>query len=128
MRALSVRQPWAWLIIQGHKPVENRSRRTSHRGPLLIHAAKGMTSDEYGEAKLLAHSLGVTVPDFDELERGGIVGQVDVIDCVTEHPSPYFFGKYGYVLKDAQPLPFREYKGQLGIFEVQDMADTSLPI
>jgi ASCH domain len=40
MKALSVRQPWAWLIIAGHKDVENRSWTTTYRGPLLIHAAR----------------------------------------------------------------------------------------
>lgn len=38
--AITVRQPWAWAIAAGHKPVENRSWTTSHRGPLAIHAGK----------------------------------------------------------------------------------------
>ena len=38
MRCLTVRQPWAWAIVAGLKSIENRSRRTTHRGPLLIHA------------------------------------------------------------------------------------------
>jgi hypothetical protein len=40
MKELSIRQPWAWLIIAGHKDVENRSWTTTYRGPLLIHAAR----------------------------------------------------------------------------------------
>jgi len=36
--SLSIRQPWAWLIVQGHKPIENRTWPTTYRGPLLIHA------------------------------------------------------------------------------------------
>ena len=38
-KALSVRQPWAWLIVNGWKPIENRSRRTNVRGRILIHAS-----------------------------------------------------------------------------------------
>jgi hypothetical protein len=42
MRTLSIRQPWAWLIVNGHKPVENRDWATSFRGPVLIHAGLTM--------------------------------------------------------------------------------------
>lgn len=38
--ALSIRQPWAWLIVNNHKPVENRSWPTSFRGRFLVHAGK----------------------------------------------------------------------------------------
>src|SRR5271165_5444563 len=47
LRALSVRQPWAWLIVNGVKDIENRSFRTDHHGPLLIHAA--LSLDGYTE-------------------------------------------------------------------------------
>src|SRR5437016_10859136 len=40
MKALSVRQPWAWLIVNGHKDIENRSWQTKFRGKLLIHAGQ----------------------------------------------------------------------------------------
>jgi hypothetical protein len=39
MKALSIRQPWAWLIIAGIKDIENRRWATNHRGPILVHAA-----------------------------------------------------------------------------------------
>jgi len=44
MRALSLRQPWAWLVVNGYKEIENRSRRTNHRGALLIHASSTTTT------------------------------------------------------------------------------------
>lgn len=40
MRALTVRRPWAALIVSGHKPTENRSWPTSWRGLLVIHAGQ----------------------------------------------------------------------------------------
>ena len=60
MKALSIRQPWAWLIVHGSKRVENRSRRTHYRGPVLIHASAGMTIREYHEA---TNFLADTLPD-----------------------------------------------------------------
>lgn len=42
MKALSIRQPWAWLIANGYKDIENRSWRTNYRGPVLIHASAAM--------------------------------------------------------------------------------------
>ena len=47
VRVLTVRQPWAWAIIQGGKDVENRSGPTKHRGPLLIHAGSAFEPDGY---------------------------------------------------------------------------------
>jgi hypothetical protein len=117
MKALSIRQPWAWLIVNGHKDIENRQWLTHYRGPLLIHASKGMTRAEYDFASEHALSAtGITLPLFDELERGGIVGRVDLVDCVNQYPSPWFFGEFGFVLKNAKPLPFHPCKGALGFF------------
>jgi hypothetical protein len=59
------------------KDVENRPRRTHHRGPLLIHA--GLNLDGYAESiEWVERKHGISVPF--ELETGGIVGVVDVID------------------------------------------------
>jgi ASCH domain len=66
--ALSVRQPWAWLIVNGVKDNENRSWRTDHRGPLLIHAslsAGGYTED----IEAVERKHGISVPL--ELDTGG---------------------------------------------------------
>lgn len=120
MKALSIRQPWAWCILHGSKPVENRSWWTSYRGPILIHAAKGMTRDEYEDARDFAASLGVTLPPAEELPRGGIVGRARLVDCVREHDSPWFFGKWGFLLAEPEPLPFTPFKGALGIFDVPE--------
>lgn len=117
MKALSIRQPWAWLIANGHKDIENRSWPTGYRGQFLIHAAKGMTRAEYEDGADLAAQLGITIPSFDSLERGGIVGCATIVGCVEDSPSPWFFGKYGFVLKDAAALPFQTVRGRLGFFD-----------
>jgi hypothetical protein len=123
MKALSVQQPWAWAIFHG-KPVENRDKRTSHRGPLVIQASK--TFDDEGMAWLLLNrdKLGLKLEDFprriEEFSRGGIIGIVNLVDCVEKYDSPYFFGKFGYVLADQRVLEFVQYRGMPGFFDVPD--------
>lgn len=118
--ALSIRQPWAWLIVNGHKPIENRTWACGYRGPLLIHASKTVTDEDYEAAEDLIydHGLGIVLPSPRQIERGGIVGQAWLIGCVQRHESPWFFGPHGFVLEDAKPLPFRACPGKLGIFTV----------
>jgi hypothetical protein len=84
MKALTIRQPWAWAILNAGKDVENRSWPTKHRGPLAIHAAKARPTAR--ERARLA-SMGVTVPD--ELPVGVVLGTVRVVDCVRRHPSKW---------------------------------------
>ena len=83
-----------------------------------MHASKGMTRDEYEEASWTAEDNGVTLPPYEQLERGGIVGKARIVDCVSRSESPWFFGEYGFVLRDAKPLPFHECKGALGFFRL----------
>lgn len=120
MKALSIRQPWAWCILHGKKPVENRTWATSYRGPILIHAAKGMTRVEYEEATDFAAILGCHPPLAEEIQRGGIIGRAKLVDCVSRHASPWFFGPYGFVLADVEPLPFTPLKGALGLFDAPE--------
>jgi hypothetical protein len=113
MKILVVRQPWAWLIVKGRKDIENRSWRTRFRGPLLIQAAASLpTAEALAEARLRRVKLPA------RFETGGIVGMVEVVDCVETSRSKWFDGYgYGWVLSAAQPLPFTPHKGRLGLFE-----------
>lgn len=119
MKALSIRQPWAWLIVNAGKDIENRTWPTMFRGPVLIHASKGMTRSEYAEAVAFVHSQvhpGITVPPFEALERGGIVGRAVVTGCVSDSCSPWFGGPFGFQLEKVEALPFRPCSGALGFF------------
>ncbi len=125
MKAISIRQPWAWLVIHGGKDIENRSWPTKFRGRVLVHAAKGMTRKEYDVVMdfLLVqalHAAAKSLPKFSELQRGGIIGSVEIIDCVTESNSPWLIGEYGFVLRDPKPMPLTPYMGRLGFFDVSD--------
>lgn len=125
MKALSIRQPWAWLILNAGKNIENRDWHTSFRGRVLIHAAKAMTRDYYDDMDcVLGFPEGkrpaIEIPPFEDLQRGGIVGSVEIVDCVEHSESDWFFGRYGFVLRDPRPLPFIPYRGELGFFNVPD--------
>ncbi len=124
---LSIRQPWAWLIVNGHKMVENRGRQSRHRGPLLIHAGKAIAEDAE-EARRLAAILGIADMPTSDLGAplGGIVGRVEMVDCVDHHPSPWFFGPWAYVFAEAEPLPFRPLRGHLYMWDVEETAGSLL--
>jgi hypothetical protein len=117
MLALSIRQPWAWAILHCGKDIENRSWPTKVRGRVLIHASKGMTMKEYVNFGCKALRRGIDIPRFDDFERGGIIGEAELVDCVTQSHSPWFSGPYGFVLRDVQQLPFRPCNGLLGFWE-----------
>lgn len=122
--ALSIRQPWAWAIISAGKDIENRDWPTNRRGPICIHASKGMTRQEFDGFVDLARAMNRTghwpedlwIPEFGDLARGGIVGTATIADCVTASNSPWFSGGYGFVLTDVQSVPFIPCKGALGFF------------
>lgn len=125
MKALSIRQPWAWFIVNGFKNVENRLWKTDFRGEFLIHASAGCTYQEYHDAYAFAEKAANILPRtfpnypvFADLQRGGIVGKARLVNCVTESDSPWFTGPFGFVLADVQPLPFQPCKGMLKFFEV----------
>ena len=114
MRTLSIRQPWAGLIVAGIKDIENRSWSTSYRGPILIHAGKAKPPADWLEE--IEEEHGIVIP---RMEFGGIIGTAEIVDCVTSHPSPWFCGPFGFVLANPRPLPFLPCKGALGFFNVE---------
>lgn len=122
MIALSIRQPWASLILKAGKDIENRSWPTNVRGRILIHAAKGCTRDELEDALEFAEEACGTrySVDLKTIARGGIIGSVEIVDCVSKSDSPWFVGPYGFVLRDPRPLPFIPFNGRLGFFDVPE--------
>ncbi len=121
MKVLSIRQPWAWLILNAGKDIENRDWPTDLRGTIWIHAAGSMTKDEYRAAAITAGRIvpGVNIPAMVSLPKGGICGRVTITDCVTSSPSPWFFGKFGFVLEDpVTRVPFHPSVGRLGFFDL----------
>jgi len=139
--ALSLRQPWAWLVVHGGKTLENRKWRTHRRGPFIVHASKGMTVAEYEGAVAFTCNVdpSIVVPAFDDLLRGGFMGRARIVDvlppCAVAGRAPTLFPEvqecthpwhmpeqFAFVLEDAAPLPFVPWKGELQFFHVPDAA------
>lgn len=121
MKALSIRHPWAWLIVNGYKDIENRDWKTSFRGKFLVHASARMTLDDYVACTLFLSGIerGWTIPPYHSLRKscGGFVGVAELTDCVNASKSPWFCGEYGFVLKNAQHFDFVPAKGMLKFFD-----------
>lgn len=122
MKALSIKQPWAWAIFHG-KPVENRNWYSKHRGPLLIHASKTFDYDGYlwileNSQRLFEFPIEFIIPGTKKFQFGGIVGKVNMVDCVKSYDSAWFFGEYGFVFEAPEILQFKRCRGMPGMFEV----------
>jgi hypothetical protein len=113
MKALSIRQPWAWLIIAGYKDVENRTWRTTYRGPLLIHAAR-RPDDVILD---IENRYGVRI-DRKALQFAGIIGRVELVDVVKRSDSKWFLGPFGFVFRNPVALPFAPIAGKQKLFDL----------
>jgi hypothetical protein len=120
-RAISIRQPMAWAVIHAGKDVENCT------APLQVKAAVGclvfvhasshrMSRADVIEAAAYLKARGVEMPD--ELQLGGVIGSVMVVDIVERHRSRWFHGPFALVLADPRPVRFRPARGQVGLFRV----------
>ena len=115
LKAISIRQPWAWLIVNGYKDIENRIWEAKLRGRVLVHAGKSRAHLSAEELRYIKRHYRVT--DLPEsFDTGGIVGVVVIKDSVKRHRSKWFHGPFGWVLADARRLPFKRCKGRLKFF------------
>lgn len=83
--ALSLTQPWASLVVGGHKCIETRSWQTRYRGPLLIHASKGFPASarDLCETEPFRSALAdMGVATWRELPTGAVLGGVTLVDCL----------------------------------------------
>ena len=128
--ALSLRQPWAALLVHGCKWIEIRRWPTDFRGRLLIHAAKLLDS-RFARWPELPDDVRKTT----EL-RGGIIGSIEITGCVRYRTidafkadrrlhlnEPAWFqtpAMYGFVMTRPERLPFRPLLGYVKIFEVTE--------
>lgn len=129
MKILTVKGPWAWLLVKGHKDVENRSRNTKYRGQLFIHCAASCTSDYYAEVvdyiktnNLLGkNGKPIVLPTYEHMKEhmfGRVIGSVVLVDCTDHSDSDWYMGQKAWVVNKAKELKdYIPLKGQLGIFE-----------
>ena len=126
MKCLTICQPFAELIARGEKRVENRTWKTSYRGPLLIHAGKSrkwLTHEWAGDAQAIPTLVFGAIVGVARLERCLSIREIrhlhrDSPDAWLSH-HPHCKGPWCWVLSGAKrlsdPIP---YRGQLGLFEV----------
>lgn len=126
VKALSIIQPWASLLIHGAKQWETRSRRTRYRGPIAIHASKGRVVIPAVLAEIVQEALGVLPED---LPRGVVLGLATLSACertedvrlVIKHRErrlgDFSDGRFAYRIEPLrvffQPVPAR---GALGLW------------
>lgn len=136
IRALSVRQPYAWAIAIGAKPVENRTFGTRYRGLLAIHASKVADRAALGTPLILeAIADRGFVIDEGPSSLGAVVAVAELYgihhahDCMAPVPGPVptsgltgcspwaMYGQWHWQLRDVRPLPVPvPCKGRLGLW------------
>ncbi len=142
MKAISVRQPWAYLIETGQKPVENRTWKppASMLGELIcIHASAGMDRDDRECYDDLCDDDEVRMLPVKDLTRGSIVAVTKLVGwwsrdyghaCAPNHEEEFkritagktfekfYCGDYGWVLGRVVPVEPVPVKGALGLWTV----------
>lgn len=156
MKAISLWQPWASLIILGEKEYETRGWKTGYRGPLLIHASKRAVLKELDfaldcpymqealksyrpDSQLLPDRKSLLTPKLARfvLPFGKLLGTVDLIDCISTEQTrgkisnkEYMFGNYGadrYAWKLANPVMFEQPIDYTGEQGIFDVNVLTLP-
>ena len=125
VKALSIRQPYAWLIVNGLKDIENRTWATGYRGPVLIHAGKTYPKRDHADDYESWAEQGF--PADRESMLGGIVGIATITGCVSRSSSPWFMGPVGFIMAHARPCPLVPCLGALGFFDVPQDVLAQLP-
>lgn len=142
MKALSLLQPWATLIMLGYKTLETRSWATKHRGPLAIAASAGKQGREAcAPGTYLAQLLANHGLTFDDLPRGAVLGlcQVDsmhkmdetwdlVLGEVELACGDYTNGRVAWALSNVQAFATPvKCKGALSLWQVPVEAEAQFP-
>lgn len=124
--ALSVRQPWAWLIVHRHKGIENRSWPTKFRGPFLVHASKTVDLDGYEWVR--SRFPEIALPHRNGFDVGGYVGVATLSAMFPPEPDASAAcdpwrdpAQWGHYLENAHAFPkMLPDVGQLGYFKVHN--------
>lgn len=111
MKVLSLLQPWASLVVLGHKKIETRSWNTKYRGELLIHASMGKKKEGislFNESKssfLYNSEFGGIA--FNDLPFGAIIGKVNLIATI---PTESVLKSEGYRIDDENGKMLHDWK------------------
>lgn len=134
MKAISLLQPWASLIVMGAKQFETRSWGTKHRGMLLIHASQSMKPvNRELNMDFQQEFFHLQIPKYEDLPFGAIIGKVYLANVFKTQVianslsdqekafGDFTYGRYAWELK--QPVMFEKpipYKGSLSLWDFPD--------
>jgi len=135
MKVLTIRQPYANLIAEGIKGVENRSQKTNYRGKFLIHAAakfhdRAKTGDLYTDHQTIAiaatlKSVESVIEKFNISKTiyplGAIIGEAEIVGCTQNNSSIWAEpGQWHWEIKNAvlYKTPVLDIKGKLGLWNL----------
>ena len=131
MKAITVLQPWAWLLATGKKRCETRSWKTNYRGEILIHAGKKNMTNIMRQTFFEAMYMKQAGVFNTEMITEAIIGKANLVNCVRideamrelirkQHFDEYAFGyfspgRYAWVMENPvlfdTPIPARGYQG-----------------
>ena len=126
MKVLSIREPWASIIINGYKEYEFRSWKTNYRGKILIHASKNIEKENVERFKELNLNY----------KQGFIIGEAELVDCIPVtkefendliNKNELVYGAtknragYAWKLKNIKKINPIQAKGQLGIWNYDEI-------
>lgn len=125
MKALTICQPYAEMIVRGDKRVENRTWPTKYRGPLYIHAGKNKQWLDDGDLE-----------NFPNMAFGAVIATVNLVDCIHIDAIPsvhldkkypwlrnheHVSGPWCWILDRVTPIGPWPYRGAQGLFEIEDL-------
>lgn len=128
--AISIKQPWAALVVAGLKTIEVRTWSARRLGSVLIHAGKVNDDRPEGWARIDTPALAEAAGN-----RGGFVGIAEIAGCrrynseddfaadasLHLNPRDWFAPPrlFGFILRDIRPITFYPYPGQTFFFKVR---------
>lgn len=121
LKCITIKQPWAWLIAEGFKTIENRTWKTKYRGTLGIHVGKSMTDLNSELFRLLIEREHIALPSIDALkqQQGFIISTVNLaqidIDSTDFWAIP---GHFHWKLENAQKIKPIKAVGKLGLWNI----------
>ena len=124
--ALSIRQPWAWLVVNGYKDVENRSWKFSDKflgNIIFVHAGKMRVSPgklrEFIEI-CKEHRIKNYPKKSEDFVYGAIIGHVKLVGCVDDSESDWAdYGSFHWEIAEAKKIKPVPYIGELKLFKVK---------
>ena|ERR1700741_3287546 len=127
MKAITIKNPWAHLIVKGIKDIENRSWPTKYRGKVLIHSSQKIDHRFRAMNIMFTPEQWEVLPEIEQRKAvcgiynsSAIIGEVDIVDCIRNSNSIWAIpNDWHWVLANAKMYenPIQNIKGKLSFWE-----------